>query len=163
MICPKCKFEQPDGNRECMKCGLIFARYTGPAGGGTGKKAAPPSGAPVREPEFSFFDWLRDLLFHVDPDVNVFYFAGRVLLYVVVLIYCIKYFLTPMVKCYQVMPFMHLVNLPFHEAGHIIFMPFGRFIMFLGGTLGQLLMPLVCLFALLIPARNNFGASASLW
>jgi len=42
---------------------------------------------------------------------------------------------------YKVMPFMHLVNLPFHEAGHIIFKAFGRFIIFLGGCLGQLLMP----------------------
>ena len=102
-------------------------------------------------------------MFHVDPDVNVFYFIGRAVLYAVLLIYAFKYFLTPMENSYRVMPFMHLVNLPFHEAGHIIFMPFGRFIMFLGGTLGQLMMPLVCMFALLITTRNNFGASASLW
>jgi hypothetical protein len=61
------------------------------------------------------------------------------------------------------MPFMHLINLPFHEAGHIIFSPFGRFIMFLGGTLGQLLIPLICAVALLLSYGQNFGAAACLW
>ena len=28
---------------------------------------------------------------------------------------------------------LHLINLPFHEAGHIIFSPFGRFMTILGG------------------------------
>ena len=33
------------------------------------------------------------------------------------------------------------LNIFFHEAGHFIFSFFGRFIMVLGGTLGELLMP----------------------
>lgn len=37
------------------------------------------------------------------------------------------------------------VNLPFHEAGHVFLGFFGRFIMFLGGTVFQLLIPAVCL------------------
>ena len=37
--------------------------------------------------------------------------------------------------------FLHLINLPFHEAGHIFFMFFGRFLMTLGGSLTQLLVP----------------------
>ena len=36
------------------------------------------------------------------------------------------------------------VNLVFHEAGHVLFSPFGRFIMMLGGTISQLAIPLVC-------------------
>lgn len=113
--------------------------------------------------KFSFFEWLRDLPFYIEPEVNVFYFGGRVILYLVLLIYGFKYIFASMEESYGVLPFMHLVNLPFHEAGHIIFMPFGRFIMFLGGTLGQLLMPLICMCALLVTTRNTFGASASLW
>ncbi len=27
MICPKCNFEQPDGETECRKCGIIFSKY----------------------------------------------------------------------------------------------------------------------------------------
>jgi hypothetical protein len=40
-----------------------------------------------------------------------------------------------------VMMFMHGVNLIFHEAGHVLFSPFGRFICVLGGSLMQILVP----------------------
>jgi hypothetical protein len=103
------------------------------------------------------------LLFNVDEDVNVFYFGGRVVLYLLLLYYFLKYLFTSMEMAYGVMPFMHLVNLPFHEAGHIIFSPFGRLMMYLGGTLGQLLIPLVCTVALLLTYGQNFGAAASFW
>jgi hypothetical protein len=33
----------------------------------------------------------------------------------------------------------------------------------LGGTLGQLLIPLICLLVLLIKSRDPFGASVTLW
>jgi len=41
-------------------------------------------------------------------------------------------------------PFLDLVNLAFHEAGHIFLGFFGEFIMTLGGTLFQLIIPAVC-------------------
>ena len=57
----------------------------------------------------------------------------------------------------------HNVDLPIHEAGHIIFGFLGEFIQYLGGSLMQLLMPLVVLFAFLIKNRDAFGASLALW
>jgi hypothetical protein len=59
--------------------------------------------------------------------------------------------------------FLHWVNLPFHEAGHLVFRPFGAFLHSLGGTLGQLLMPATCCAVLLIQTRDPFGASVALW
>jgi hypothetical protein len=59
--------------------------------------------------------------------------------------------------------FMHNINLPFHEAGHIFFSPFGRFMTVLGGSLLQLLVPLICLGAFLYPNRNPFAAAVALW
>ena len=59
--------------------------------------------------------------------------------------------------------FWHLVNLPFHEAGHIFFRPLGRFMTSLGGSLGQLLMPLVCLVVFLVKTRDAFAAAFALW
>jgi hypothetical protein len=59
--------------------------------------------------------------------------------------------------------FMHLVNLPFHEAGHLIFSPLGRFMTVLGGSLLQLIVPLVCAGALLVQTRDPFGAAFGLW
>jgi len=43
-----------------------------------------------------------------------------------------------------VLAFLHLVNLVFHEAGHVIFGVFGRFLGILGGSLNQVLIPSIC-------------------
>jgi hypothetical protein len=59
--------------------------------------------------------------------------------------------------------FMHRINLVFHEAGHVIFMPFGSFMTTLGGSLGQVIMPLIATGALAFKNRDNFGASIGLW
>jgi len=54
--------------------------------------------------------------------------------------------------------FLHLVNLVFHEAGHVIFGFFGRFVAVLGGSLNQVLVPAVCTGVFL--ARRQYGAAA---
>ena len=59
--------------------------------------------------------------------------------------------------------FMHRVNLVFHEAGHVLFALLGDFIGVLGGSLGQLLMPLVVMLVFLLRQRDPFGASVGLW
>ena len=59
--------------------------------------------------------------------------------------------------------FLHGPLLVFHEAGHVIFRPFGEFVMTLGGTLGQLLVPAILSAALLLKNRDPFGASIGLW
>ena len=59
--------------------------------------------------------------------------------------------------------FMHNIDLIFHEAGHILFMPFGRFMSILGGSLFQVMMPLIVMFTFLIKNHNPFAASVGLW
>jgi hypothetical protein len=59
--------------------------------------------------------------------------------------------------------FLHRPLLIFHEAGHVIFMPLGQWMMILGGTLGQLLMPAIMSAALQIKNRDPFGAAVGLW
>ena len=60
--------------------------------------------------------------------------------------------------------FLHSINLPFHEAGHIIFSPFGEFMTVLGGSLMQVLVPIICMIAFLTEASYNiFGAAVLLW
>jgi hypothetical protein len=39
--------------------------------------------------------------------------------------------------------FLHLIDLPFHEAGHVIFGVISRHLMIIGGTLGQLAFPII--------------------
>ena len=59
--------------------------------------------------------------------------------------------------------FMHTVNLVFHEAGHMLFMPFGRTMTVLGGSLFQILLPLMLMFAFLIINKDAFGSAVCLW
>ena len=59
--------------------------------------------------------------------------------------------------------FLHRPLLVFHEAGHIVFMAFGEWMTILGGTLGQLLMPILLAGALLLKNRDPFGAAVGLW
>jgi hypothetical protein len=59
--------------------------------------------------------------------------------------------------------FLHMINLPFHEAGHIIFSPFGRFMTILGGSLMQVLVPVVCGAALYLQNDDPFGGALCLW
>jgi hypothetical protein len=43
-----------------------------------------------------------------------------------------------------VLAFVHLIDLVFHEAGHVIFGLLGRFMGMLGGSLNQVLIPAIC-------------------
>jgi hypothetical protein len=57
---------------------------------------------------------------------------------------------------------LHLPNLVFHEAGHVLFLPFGRFMNVLGGSLFQFALPLTLAIAFL-KQRNPFGAVVCTW
>ncbi len=59
--------------------------------------------------------------------------------------------------------FVHLINLVFHEAGHIILAPLGDFMTTLGGSLMQVLIPLICAGAFLFQQEDPFGASVCVW
>lgn len=59
--------------------------------------------------------------------------------------------------------FMHSTLLVIHEAGHMIFMPLGEFMTILGGSLFQLLIPLLCASTLLWTNRDTFGAGLGVW
>jgi hypothetical protein len=58
---------------------------------------------------------------------------------------------------------VHLPDLIFHEAGHLLFSPFGDFMMTLGGSLMQVIVPIVCAIAFLTTSRDLFGAAVMGW
>ena len=103
--------------------------------------------------------WVLPATERVDPIA----FYGRCALYAAFVLWGL-YFISLDIKTNEIGDsFMHRVNLVFHEAGHVVFMPFGHFLMVLGGTLGQLLMPVIAGTALLYKNRDAFGASLALW
>jgi hypothetical protein len=57
---------------------------------------------------------------------------------------------------------LHLPNLIFHEAGHVLFAPFGRFMTVLGGSLFQFALPLGIAIAFL-KQDDPFGAAVCTW
>ena len=98
-----------------------------------------------------------------DDSLTSLKFSGRLLLFLALLVWGWKFMTSPLESNYAGESILHLVNLPFHEAGHVFFMPFGRFMTVLGGTLGQILMPLICLATFLLKTRDPFAASVALW
>ena len=58
---------------------------------------------------------------------------------------------------------LDLVNLAFHEAGHLFLIPFGETAHFLGGTLGQLAVPAGLSAYSLVRRRQPFAAAVCAW
>ena len=160
MKCPKCDFVQSDQNIKCSKCGIIFEKYQKHQTSGLRKGAVTTKEEGTATEDGTF---PQRFVFFVEPEVNPFYFGGRIIIALIILIWGCKFILTPMATNYAGNSLLHFVNLPFHEAGHIFFRLFGRWIMSLGGTLGQLLIPIICLLTFLIKYKNPFGASVALW
>ncbi|UCD81666.1 MAG: zinc ribbon domain-containing protein [Desulfobacterales bacterium] len=160
MQCPKCSFEQPQKHTECVRCGIIFEKYRQRQD----HKPSPESAAAEQvEPSPDPGEIIKELLFYVKPETNPLIFAGRALFFLIIFIWGLKFIFTPLESDYIFRSFWHLVNLPFHEFGHIIFRPFGRLMTSLGGSIAQVLMPLICLVVFLLKSRDTFAASFALW
>jgi hypothetical protein len=158
MICPKCQYEQSDNPLECPKCGIFFEKYYKYK-----KRLETKDITQSAHDDGSGYNILARTIFYIPDKINVFQFWGRALALLIVLIWGWKFILSPLDGKAVLASFMHLVNTPFHEAGHVFFSPFGRVVHSLGGTLGQLLMPAICVVVLLLKTRDTFGASIALW
>ena len=91
------------------------------------------------------------------------YFWGRVLLYLFLIGWGLRFLAGNPNADVVLKSFMHMVNLPIHEAGHIIFSPLGWFMGVLGGTLLQIIFPLAFVITFLTKYRNEFGSAVTLW
>jgi hypothetical protein len=157
LFCPKCRAEQREGATECVKCGIIFAKYRPPA---SPKRTTEQ---PASLMESAWFVTARQWLIETDTTTERVTFYGRTGVWLLLMWWGWKFIVTPLETNYTGESFLHLINLPFHEAGHLLFIPFGRFMTILGGSLGQVLMPMVCLVTFLVQTRDPFGASVALW
>jgi hypothetical protein len=161
MNCPKCRFELTVQSEICPHCGIVFEKYFKYHPEHNEWENAPsPMVTVVEEDKVGS---LTQLLFQEPQQSPRVYFWSRLLILGGLAIWSWQLMGQSIESNAAGNSFLHLVNLPFHEAGHIVFRPFGAFITSLGGTLGQLLMPLICMGVLLVKTRDPFGASVALW
>lgn len=148
--CPKCRFELEDSSLECPRCGIVLAHFTAPNSSATAARPAPDASL-----------W-KEWLFPEIMESNPLYTGARALTWCVLAYLSLRFMSAVLNGAYIGESFLHLINLPFHEAGHVFFRPFGRFMTSLGGSLGQLLIPLICL-TVLLKTRDAFGSAVCLW
>ena len=166
--CPKCHYERkPDDHGDadtCPACGLVFSKWMKQNFAADRAEGGNTPANEIRHVS-GYFRTITNLLLHVDDKINPVYFWGRVVVYIGVLAWGWKFLRMDFVNNPFEMgnSWMHPIDLVFHEAGHVFFRPFGWFMTILGGTLGQLLMPVVVMIAFMWKQRNTFGASIGLW
>jgi hypothetical protein len=88
---------------------------------------------------------------------------ARLSLLVLLLWWTARFLLWPMRQNVIGASFLSAISLPFHEAGHIVFSPFGDLMTSLGGSLMQVLVPVACWIAFLTSSPNAFGAAVMCW
>ena len=161
--CPKCGHGPLPKDQSlpaaCPACGLILAKYG----------VAPPAPVDNNEGESPEDEGrmaqLGALLFHVPESVPKRIWKTRAFALGVFALWTAWILVDVDIRNGKTgSTFLHMVLLPFHEAGHYaIFRWFGEFIMTLGGTLGQHLMPIVLGGALLLRRHDPFGAALFFW
>lgn len=162
--CPKCGHAPlPDKQAlpaACPACGVILAKVRQPAP--RPARVAGATGNDVREEARDSDNWTARLL-QVPERVDAFSFWLRAALLGVFAVWGVVLIAQDVRNGEMAGAFLHRPLLVFHEAGHVVFMAFGHLPMVLGGTLGQLIMPLLMALALLLKNRDPFGAAIGLW
>lgn len=152
--CPNCGKPSQGERRDCAHCGIVFAKW--------GKVSRRPliSRLPAHRPLdlYDVFRQARSLLrelaeratyVHPEPaEPARLVVLGRGLLLIILVVMTWSWARQSLDGASRVAPsFAHYVlsmaNLVFHEAGHVFFGFFGRFLTSLGGSLFQILLPLL--------------------
>lgn len=162
--CPKCAYARRPLDAHvhpgiCPACGIAYQKYVDRQAG-----IVPPQAAPLdMEEVLPPLARLTSRLLALPDNVDAVSVGGRALAWCAFALWALWFTLHGV--DWEVIggSFLHSIILPFHEFGHVLFMPFGRFMAILGGSLFQVLMPLGLMLAFLFKQRDTFGASAMLW
>jgi len=156
--CPKCRHAPLPADQafpvECPGCGVILARLGEVPARASAISSARTAGRGAG---------LRAWLWHVPDRVDATAFKGRVALLAVFALWGLRLSWMDYRDGEMMTSFIHGPLLVFHEAGHVLFRLFGEWVAVLGGSLFQVLLPLVLSGALLWKNRDPFGASIGLW
>lgn len=154
--CPKCGSDSA-GADTCPACGLIFAKYLKTRFAVTQAAASEPEG------DDQLFKRAKELVLHVPEQVDPIVVYGRAALLAAIAFYGVKLALMDVPSWEMAASLIHLPMVPIHEFGHVLFRPFGEFMMLAGGSLFQVALPLVFGAIFLVKNRDPFAASVMLW
>ncbi|OMH38252.1 hypothetical protein [Motiliproteus sp. MSK22-1] len=175
MRCPKCSYVRLPSDSHvikgiCPACGIAYEKWKkqqkSQASIEESIKAGEVYGGHFQiepDPSFSLLHGLKRRLTEVPEQVELRAFWGSAGLFVAFFFWGWSFILGGIDWQSIGGSFLHNANLPFHEFGHVLFSPFGRFISILGGSLFQVLMPLGIMIAFILHRRDNFSASIMLW
>lgn len=165
--CPKCGHSSGGSDiaerDRCAACGLIFRKWMKRR---YRSRAVAPAAA--GRADFEWRERLAAHLFHVKSHVNPVLFGGRCVTLIGLVVWSMWFFQTDHTELYGHLPeinssIMHSINLAFHEAGHLLFMFLGDFMMVLGGSLLQLIVPAAVMVAFVFRHENAFGGAVACW
>lgn len=157
--CPKCGYKPPQplpASSACPVCGIYFFKWAQPAHVHLLSEAVDASSP---DTEHGYLAALLQPLAQMDAVTLYGRFAALILL----VIWSWFLFGYDYRDGEIGTSFMHDILLPIHEAGHVLFRPFGEFMMILGGSLFQLVLPFGIGVAFIVKNRDNFGAAIGLW
>ena len=147
MECPKCSAPYGASDLECARCGVVFAKLAQRARTiDRGSAAAPPGTVPAVES---------------GPRAATAIRFARGAVVAGLAVWTWQFAAAPMGVAVAD-SVLHLPNLVFHEAGHVILGVFGRFISVLGGSLFQFAVPLILAGAFL-RQQDAFAAAVCTW
>lgn len=155
--CPKCGSDSA-GADTCPACGLIFAKYLK-----TRFAVALPRVATAADDKKALLARTKELVVYVPEQVDAIAVYGRAALLAAIAFYGVKLALMDVPSWEMASSLAHLPMVPIHEFGHLLFRPFGEFMMLLGGSLFQVTLPLVFGGIFLVKNRDPFAASVMLW
>jgi hypothetical protein len=157
--CPKCGADSV-GLDICAACGVIFAKFLrakiAPRAAGVRRTAEQPD-------DDSRFAQFKQALFYVPEQVDPAFVYGRAILLAAIAFYGVKLALMDIPSWEMGSSLIHLPMVPIHEFGHILFRPFGEFMTLLGGSLFQVLLPVIFGVIFLLKKRDPFAAAVMLW
>src|SRR6185436_5214727 len=159
--CPKCGAASA-GLDICAACGLIFAKYLKAKFAGSASPVR-PANAELDGDEDSRLAQLKEALFYIPEQVDPTLVYARAVLLAAIAFYGARLALMDIPSWEMASSLIHLPMVPIHEFGHVLFRPLGEFMTLLGGSLFQVLLPLIFGGIFVVKNRDPFAASVMLW
>ncbi len=149
MICSNCEYEKQEHDSDlmegvCPACGIAYAKWQ------SEKVIDDPELIKLEDEKSPLFDRIFYYVFFMPSNREESAFWGHLVLFIWFSIWGWSFILHRIDWNYIGDSFLHYVNLPFHEYGHIFFRPFGRLWMYMGGSFFQIMVPIAPLIYFMV-------------